>query len=404
MGCSSCQQNNHVVPTTHVHNSTTQLHCECACGCDEPVCPTPQPCTEITDSKCIIYTGVPLTCEGDTVVTTNASVATALDQIVTYFCENGGQAGPVGPAGANGTNGTNGATGATGAQGIQGPIGLTGAAGANGTNGIDGVDGAQGIQGLTGATGSVGATGATGPQGSIGLTGATGAQGTQGIQGIQGIEGPIGPAGGVTSIIAGTNITISPVGGTGTVTINSSGGGGGGSQFTHEIGEYVPTEGGVIIHRWLSINPYGVPDAGSVQNYIVMDSTDLSLSATWGLSGIFVPTCDSLWNGESNTNQMIVTGAAIGTAAVLCNNSNNGSKTDWYLPSIDELRFMVQNRFLININQFNFVFSPLAFTNYFSSTQITDTQVWIVSNINGIPNATTKNSPIGVRAVRKFSI
>jgi len=31
--------------------------------------------------------------------------------------------------------------------------------------------------------------------------------------------------GGVTSIVAGTNITISPVGGTGAVTINSSGGG-----------------------------------------------------------------------------------------------------------------------------------------------------------------------------------
>lgn len=34
--------------------------------------------------------------------------------------------------------------------------------------------------------------------------------------------------GGVTQIVAGTNITISPVGGTGVVTINSSGGGGGG--------------------------------------------------------------------------------------------------------------------------------------------------------------------------------
>lgn len=90
MGCSSCQQNNHVVPTTHVHNSTTQSHCECACGCDEPVCPTPQPCTEITDSKCIIYTDLAITCGSDTIVTTNASVSTALNQIVTYFCNKQG--------------------------------------------------------------------------------------------------------------------------------------------------------------------------------------------------------------------------------------------------------------------------------------------------------------------------
>lgn len=41
-----------------------------------------------------------------------------------------------------------------------------------------------------------------------------------------------GGGGGVTQIVAGTNITISPVGGTGAVTINSSGGGGGGSRNT----------------------------------------------------------------------------------------------------------------------------------------------------------------------------
>ena len=86
MGCSSCQQNNHVVPSTYVHNPTTQTHCECACGCSEPVCPTLQPCTEITDSKCIIYTDAVIKCGNDTVVTQNASVSTALNQLTTYFC------------------------------------------------------------------------------------------------------------------------------------------------------------------------------------------------------------------------------------------------------------------------------------------------------------------------------
>ena len=85
MGCSSCQQNNHVVPTQTTHSHTT-THCECACGCSEPVCPTPQPCTEITDSKCIVYTDLPIKCGNATVVTANASVSTALNQIVAYFC------------------------------------------------------------------------------------------------------------------------------------------------------------------------------------------------------------------------------------------------------------------------------------------------------------------------------
>jgi len=43
-----------------------------------------------------------------------------------------------------------------------------------------------------------------------------------------GATGDTGPAGGVISIVAGTNITISPANGQGVVTINSRGGGGGG--------------------------------------------------------------------------------------------------------------------------------------------------------------------------------
>lgn len=86
MGCSSCQQNNHVVPTTHVHNQSSQTHCECACGCDEPVCPTPQPCTEITDSKCIIYTGDDIVCNNRTIIPNGASMETALQSLVDFIC------------------------------------------------------------------------------------------------------------------------------------------------------------------------------------------------------------------------------------------------------------------------------------------------------------------------------
>ena len=45
-----------------------------------------------------------------------------------------------------------------------------------------------------------------------------------------------GGAGGVTSIIAGTNVTISPTSGVGAVTINSSGGGGGSVTITSPLG------------------------------------------------------------------------------------------------------------------------------------------------------------------------
>jgi hypothetical protein len=148
MGCSSCQQNNHVVPTT-VTTSTTL--CECACGCTDPVCPTPQPCTEITDSKCIIYTDLPIKCGTDTVVTTNASVSTALNQVVAYFCSHLGFVTTadilcgttvIVPANTNIQDALDLVVqficniqltpGPQGPQGIQGPVGPTGPAGAAG--------------------------------------------------------------------------------------------------------------------------------------------------------------------------------------------------------------------------------------------------------------------------------
>lgn len=68
------------------------------CGCDDalvtlPPCPTPagcpdpEPCSEVFDAQCIIYTGADIECGDDTVVTSDTNVATALNEITTYFCQ-----------------------------------------------------------------------------------------------------------------------------------------------------------------------------------------------------------------------------------------------------------------------------------------------------------------------------
>jgi hypothetical protein len=241
MACSSCQQNNHVVPT--VTSTTNHSTCECACGCSEPACPTPQPCTEITDSKCIIYTDAPIKCGNDVVVTTNASVSTALNQITNFFCDLAGlvttadilcgdtiivpagssvQAafeltvqficniqltpGPQGPAGLQGPAGAQGPVGATGPtpwtlpatvynNGFAYPLGAaviyqggyyyrTGNPLNPGYPPTPGSINASwtpvadgGAEGPVGPQGPIGLTGATGPQGPIGLTGPAGAAG-----------------------------------------------------------------------------------------------------------------------------------------------------------------------------------------------------------------------------------
>ena len=55
--------------------------------CPTPIgCPTPEPCSEVFDSKCVVYTGTPAECGRDTVVNTNDTTEEALANIVTYFC------------------------------------------------------------------------------------------------------------------------------------------------------------------------------------------------------------------------------------------------------------------------------------------------------------------------------
>jgi len=69
------------------------------CGCQEafpslPPCPTPaacpnpQPCSEVFDAQCIVFTLPDVLCGEDIVVAQDSSVAEALDGIVTYFCSN----------------------------------------------------------------------------------------------------------------------------------------------------------------------------------------------------------------------------------------------------------------------------------------------------------------------------
>jgi len=67
------------------------------CGCeDEPIvslppcnpidCPDPIPCSEVINADCVVYTGTNITCGQSTVVATNSTGSSALQDIVDYFC------------------------------------------------------------------------------------------------------------------------------------------------------------------------------------------------------------------------------------------------------------------------------------------------------------------------------
>jgi uncharacterized protein (TIGR02145 family) len=56
------------------------------CITPPPVCPDPQPCTEIINAECVVYTGPALTCKDNPIIPQNSSLVEALDAIVDYIC------------------------------------------------------------------------------------------------------------------------------------------------------------------------------------------------------------------------------------------------------------------------------------------------------------------------------
>jgi hypothetical protein len=181
------------------------------------------------------------------------------------------------------------------------------------------------------------------------------------------------------------------------------------SQFTYEIGQYVAAQGGVIMHRWLSTSSLGSPTSGTIQNYLVVDTTDLSLAAIWAGSSVNISNVESTWDGATNTANLIAAGAGggitAGTAAVLCNSSTNNGKSDWYLPALDELIKIFQNRWDIAQGINLAAGTQLIFNHYWSSTESSAAGAWGFNFLNGSAfDGFNKYASLGVRAVRKFSI
>ena len=93
----SCNNTNNTCTNCNYNYSSCNNKCaKCGCKdsfltspppCPTPVgCPTPQPCSEIFDAQCVRYTGTNILCDTDIVVTTNDTVAEALEGIVDYIC------------------------------------------------------------------------------------------------------------------------------------------------------------------------------------------------------------------------------------------------------------------------------------------------------------------------------
>ena len=241
---------------------------------------------------------------------------------------------------ANGTPGATGSAGTNGTNGVDGAVGATGSAGTNGTNGVDGAVGATGSAGTNGTNGAVGATGANGTNGAVGATGTNGTNGT---------VGATGPAGGVGPFKLGKD-----------------------------------TLGGIVYYIYIG--------ADNLQHGLIVSKTEST--AVWQASGVLV-NANRTWDGAFNTNLMTNSAAATYIASL---------GAGWYLPSIDELNRLYNNRDHANKALNTGGFTLLSTTaNYWSSSETNNGNAWSQNFANGTQtHLGTKDNTYYVRAVRAF--
>lgn len=126
---------------------------------------------------------------------------------------------------------------------------------------------------------------------------------------------------------------------------------------------------------------------------LIVTKADQSLSAAWGCEGINISGADG--NGQENTLDIVQQCAELNIAAKIANNLVVDSLDDWYLPSIDELSKLFDNK--------AYVGNMYTEANYWSSTESDDNQAWYVYFNTGEKRVYYKsNSNFRVRAIRAF--
>jgi hypothetical protein len=431
------------------YNTCTTCGCK-KCGCSDNAlvspapcptpagCPSPLTCSEVFDAECVVYTGLDIECIDQVVVESDTNLADALNDIITFFCEYVVET-SIGSVVAacttkdylSVTSTTNPSTGVTTYTVCFDPnelpvylvdygtgINVTSTTVGNTTSYIVSNTDPGSAQNIFKNIAVAGQSTviADSNNDTLTLVAGTGIQITTNaitdqititntVSSLQNLWVAFYADSGAAvadiptdsfTIIGSKEISTSISGDT--LTINS---------WDYEIGQYVPTEGGVVFHRWLSSTPGGSPGFGSVQNYLVVDTDDLSTSAQWASSNVNISNVESTWDGKTNTTNLIAAGGAggitAGTAAVLCDISTNNGKTDWYLPAIDELSKIYNNRWEVEQGISNAPGTQLGFNSYWSSTEFNITNAWFFSFTNGFASNVIKSSPAYVRAVRKFN-
>jgi len=157
--------------------------------------------------------------------------------------------------------------------------------------------------------------------------------------------------------------------------------------------------GGVIFHTYR--------DSNNVEHGLIVSIVNQSTGSIWSNIDNALSGASSTWDGQSNTNLMKTQTGATSGAWKLADDYTYGGFTDWYLPAIDELKILSNNRFNVNKTLSSIVGSDLLlFNNYVSSTEYDATDFWFLNfTQNLLSQGGNKDGSFGmgyVRAIRQF--
>jgi hypothetical protein len=209
------------------------------------------------------------------------------------------------------------------------------------------------------------------------------------------VDDAIGTIDGSETIIqAGTNITVDGSGTAAAPYVIHSGSGGSGRYIGEEYG------GGVVFHLW--------KDGGGTEHGLIVAITETTAVNWSNVTNVLIgPAAQSSWDGLGNSNAIVSQPGHTASAAQYCIDLVSGAQSDWYLPSIDELRVLWHNRLDINRTLSGIAGETLLAHEtslYWSSTEGSDSAAWNVSFVVGPTSSPSgKNQPNRrVRAVRAF--
>ena len=132
---------------------------------------------------------------------------------------------------------------------------------------------------------------------------------------------------------------------------------------------------------------------------MIVSLSDLISQCAWGCNGIEIIGADGAkyGNGQQHTNDILQGCNQVNSAAKICDNYSVDGYSDWFLPSIEELQIIYDNRVILNVGN-----SPGTPPFYWSSTEYNANNAKGFSFSSGVAAYSAKNNLYTVLAVRYF--